>query len=153
MPPGANIMKRQTAFYVKWGKGGLELRIDGPSLMIRARNYEIMLEPRSVLVNGRYGAKREVEHMNRKTFFIELVDGITPLDAPRVDIVGRNYVGNFEIIYTDLDFERYLTIITPAEHLYDYAVLTTQELMLHMQAKRKLFYEEEPFEKIIIYIK
>ncbi|MEB3844681.1 MAG: hypothetical protein LRS48_03245, partial [Desulfurococcales archaeon] len=129
------------------------LRVSNQALTIRAKNYEIVLEPRSVLLVGRYGAKREIEHMNRKTVFIELVDKVMPLETPRIDIVGRNYIGNFEVVYTDLGFEKYLTIITPAEHLYDYAVLTSDELMLYMQAKRKLFYEEEPFDKLVLYIK
>ncbi len=146
-------MRRQETLYVRWGKGGLELEQSNHALIIRAKNYEIVLEPRSIIVNGKYSGKREVEHMNRKTIFIDFAEKVEPFNPSRIDISGRNYVGNFEIIYTDLEFEHYLTIITPAEHLYDYAVLTTEELMIHMQAKRQVFYEEEPFEKIILYIK
>lgn len=146
-------MRRQATFYVRWGRGGLELEPSSQVLVIRSKNYEIVLEPRSILISGRYSGKREIEHMNRKTIFIDFAEKVEPLNPPRIDVSGRNYVGNFEVIYTDLGFEQYLTIITPAEHLYDYAVLTTEELMVYMQAKRQVFYEEEPFEKIILYIK
>ena len=146
-------MRRRATLYVRWGRGGLELEPSSHVLVIRAKNYEIMLEPRSILISGKYSGKREIEHMNRKTIFIDFAEKVEPVNPPRIDISGRNYVGNFEIIYTDLGFEHYLTIITPAEHLYDYAVLTTEELMIYMQAKRQVFYEEEPFEKIILYIK
>ncbi len=146
-------MRHQATLYVRWEKGGLELEPSTQTLIIRAKNYEIMLEPRSILISGKYSGKREIEHMNRKTIFIDFAEKVEPLNPPRIDISARNYVGNFEVIYTDLGFEHYLTIITPAEHLYDYAVLTTEEFMVYMQAKRQVFYEEEPFEKIILYIK
>ncbi len=146
-------MRRRATFYVRWGRGGLELEPSSQALIIRAKNYEIMLEPRSILINGQYSGKREIEHMNRKTIFIDFAEKVKPINPPRIDISGRNYVGNFEVIYTDLEFEHYLTILTPAEYLYDYVVLTTEEFMIYMQAKRQVFYEEEPFEKIILYIK
>jgi hypothetical protein len=143
---------KQTSFYVKWGNGALELIPSYNSLQIRAKNYEFAFEPRSIVIEGKYGAKREIDHLNRKTVFIEFVEEVQPLNPPRIDIVGRNYVGNFEVVYTDLEFERYLTVITPADFLYDYFVLTSTDLMLYMQSKRKIYYEEEPFDKIIIYI-
>ncbi|BES82016.1 hypothetical protein [Pyrodictium abyssi] len=146
------MMVRRESFYVRWNGGALELRVMREALEIRAANAELLFEPRSVTIEAKYTYKREVEDRNRKTLFIGFAEELKPLEAPRVDIVGRNYIGNFEVVYTDLEFERYLTVITPASFLYDYFVLTSRDVMLYMQAKRKVYFEEEPYDKIIIYL-
>ncbi len=142
----------RAVFYVKWGgTGALRLEVDSDTLRVTARNAVFTFEPRHVDVEARYSYKKEVQDSNRKTLYIGLREPIEPLEAPRIDVVGRNYVGNFEVIYTDLDFEKYLTIITPANFLYDYAVITTTELMFHMIARRQVYFEEEPYERLRIY--
>ena len=144
---------RKQSFYVKWGHGALELRVSSEHLELAAGNGELVFDPRSVEVRVPYTVKRDVEDRNRRTVFIEFREELKPIEQPpRVDIVGRNYVGNFEVVYTDLEFGRYLTIITPASFLYDYLVLTSRDLMLYMPAKRKVYFEEEPYDKIIVYI-
>lgn len=145
-------MVRRESFYVRWNGGALELRVMREALEIGAANAELLFEPRSLTIEAKYTYKREVEDRNRKTLFIGFAEELKPLEAPRVDIVGRNYIGNFEVVYTDLEFERYLTVITPASFLYDYFVLTSRDVMLYMQAKRKVYFEEEPYDKIIIYL-
>ncbi len=144
-------MTRRASFYVRWLHGALELTVSGDTLEVRAANGRIVFEPRSVTVEARYAYKKEIEDRNRKNLYVGFQEPLQPLNPPRVDIVGRNYVGNFEVIYTNLDFEAYLTVITPASHLYDYAVITTQEVMIQMPAKRKLYYEEEPYERLVVY--
>ncbi|HIQ24245.1 MAG TPA: hypothetical protein EYH50_04265 [Pyrodictium delaneyi] len=144
-------MVRRESFYVRWDGGALELRVMREALEIRAANAGLLFEPRSVTIEAKYTHKREIEDRNRKTLFIGFAEELKPLEAPRVDIVGRNYIGNFEVVYTDLEFERYLTVITPASFLYDYFVLTSRDVMLYMQAKRKVYFEEEPYDRIIIY--
>ncbi len=144
---------RRTSYYVRWGGSrALELQVSGDVLTVRGANFEITFEPRSVIVEAKYSYKKEVEDTNRKTLIIGFAEPLEPLEAPRVDILGRNYVGNFEVIHTDLGFEKYLTVITPASHVYDYAVLTSHELLLHMKPRRKIYFEEEPYDKIIIYL-
>jgi hypothetical protein len=143
---------REAVFYLRWGgASALELRMKGDTLTVRASNASITFEPRSAVVEARYTYKREVQDVNRKTLFIGLAEPLKPIPAPRVDIVGRTYIGNFEVVYTDLDFEKYLTIITPSNYLYDYIVLTSREIMFHMIARRQVYFEEEPYEKLIIY--
>ncbi|ABM80706.1 hypothetical protein [Hyperthermus butylicus] len=145
-------MTRRASYYIRWNGGALGLVVAGDTMTIRGENMTLYFEPRSVIVEGGYTYKRNVEDRNRRTVFIGFADELKPLSPPRVDIVGRNYVGNFEVIYTDLEFEHYLTVITPASFLYDYFVITSRDLMLYMQAKRKVYFEEEPYDKIIIYI-
>ncbi len=146
-------MPREAVFYVKWGQTkALELRVSGDTLTIRAANMEIRMEPRSLELRGKYTYKREVEDQSRKTLYIGFGEKLQPVEAPRIDILGSAYVGNFEVRYTDLDFEKYLTVITPANYLYDYAVVTTRELMLHMSPRRKVYYEEEPYDHLIVYL-
>ncbi|KSW11984.1 hypothetical protein CF15_04125 [Pyrodictium occultum] len=145
-------MAKYENFYVRWGPGALELRVMSDALELRAANARMLFEPRSILLEARYSYRKEVEDKNRKTLYIGFAEPLKPLEAPRVDIVGRTYVGYFEVIYTDLDFEKYLTVITPASFLYDYFVVTTRDLMVHLQAKRKLYYEEEPYDKISVHI-
>lgn len=140
-------------YYVRWGDGALELAVEQERLTIVAGNGRIVLEPRAITVEARYTVKRDVEDRNRRTVFIEFAEQLAPIASPpRVDIVGRNYLGYFEVVYTDLDFERYLTIITPASFLYDYVVLTSRDLMAHMPSKRKVYFEEEPYDKVTVYI-
>ena len=147
------LTRRTASYYVRWGSGALEIRVAPEKMVVVGGNGSIVFEPRSVEVNIRYAGKRNVEDRNRRTLLIEFQEQLHPLTGPpRVDIVGRNYVGNFEIVYTDLEFEKYLTVITPATFLYDYAVITTRDLMLYMQAKHKVYFEEEPFDNIIIYM-
>jgi len=144
--------REKAEFYVKWGAAkALRLRVNGDSLRIDAGNASFVLEPRTVDIGAKYTYKREVQDSNRKTLYIGFREPLQPLEAPRIDIIGRSYIGNFEVIYTDLDFEKYLTIITPAHFLYDYAVLTSSEIMFHMIARRQVYYEEEPFERIRVY--
>jgi hypothetical protein len=143
---------RRAEFYVKWGAvEALRLEVGSDTLRVIAENADIVLEPRMADINAKYSYKKEVEDSNRKTLYIGLREPIKPLKAPRIDIVGRSYVGNFEVIYTDLDFEKYLTIITPASFLYDYVVLTTTEIMFHMIARRQVYFEEEPYDHIRVY--
>jgi hypothetical protein len=147
------LARRAASYYVRWGSGALEVRVASERMEVIGGNGSIVFEPRSVEVNVPYAGKRDVEDRNRRTVFVEFREELRPVsNPPRVDIVGRNYVGNFELVYTDLEFEKYLTIITPATFLYDYAVVTTRDLMLYMQAKRKVYFEEEPFDKITVYI-
>jgi len=139
-------------FYLKWGPAkALRLEVGQDAMKIVAANAVIVLEPREADIRANYSYKKEVQDATRKTLFIGFREKIEPLEAPRIDIVGRSYVGNFEVIYTDLDFEKYLTIITPANFLYDYAVLTTTDIMFHMVARRQVYFEEEPYEHIHVY--
>ena len=141
------------SFYVRWGGSrALRLTVSGDTLVVEAENARITLEPRSIAVEAGYRYKREIEDKSRKNLYIGFSEPLKPIEAPRVDILGRGFIGNFEVIYTDLDFEKYLTIITPASAVYDYVVLTNEELMVQMPPRRKLYYEEEPYDKIVVYI-
>ena len=147
------MSSRRQSFYVKWNGGAIELRVSSEHLEVVASNGLLVFEPRSVEVRMPYTLKRDVEDKNRRTVFIEFRESVKPIEhPPRIDIVGRNFVGNFEVIYTDLEFETYLTVITPATYLYEYFVLTSTDLMLYMSSKRKVYFEEEPYERIIVYI-
>jgi hypothetical protein len=139
-------------YYVRWGRGALRLAVSSDVLEVTAANANIVFELRSVIVEAKYTYKKDVEGANKRNLYIGFAEEIKPLEAPRVDIASRNYIGYFEVIYTDLEFERYLTVITPASFLYDYVVLTSSELMLQMSPRRKVYFEEEPYDKLIVYI-
>lgn len=144
--------RNPATFYVKWDTTkALELQLHGDVLRIKAENANIELEPRSATIEAPYSYKKEVPDVNRKTLYIGFREPLKPLEAPRIDILGRSYIGNFEVIYTNLDFEKYLTIITPSHYLYDYVVLTGHEIMFHMIARRQVYYEEEPYDKVTVY--
>ncbi len=145
-------MTRQLTVYAKWGQGVLELIVRGETLVVRGANAELVFEPRSILVEAEYVSKRDLADGKRKRLYIDFASEFKPLEPRRIDIVGTRMIGLFEIRVTDLDFDRFLTVITPGSFLYTYIVLSTKTLMVETSAKRKIFYEEEPFTKLVIHI-
>ncbi len=144
-------MARELIVYAKWGRGVIEVRVRGEMLALRTANLEAVFEPRTVLVEGRYASHRLLTDDRRARVYIDLANPLEPLEAKRIDLVGSRTLGLFEVRVTDLEFSRYLTVITPAGFMYEYLVISDDRLMVEASAKRKVFFEEEPFEKLIVY--
>jgi hypothetical protein len=143
---------RELSVYARWGVGVLELRVRGELFTVRAANAELFFEPRSVVVEARYAGRRSVSDDRRLRVYIDLADEIKPLEPRRVDLIGSRALGLFEVRVTDVEFRRYLTVITPAGFLYDFFIVSDDTIMLEASAKRRVFFEEEPFDKIIVYL-
>ncbi len=145
-------MARELVVYARWGGGAVELRVRGESFAVRAANAELLFEPRYVVVEARYAARRSVSDERRTRVYVELAEEIKPLEPRRIDLVGSRVLGLFEVRLTDIEFRRYLTVVTPAGFLYDYFVVSDDTVMLEASARRKVFFEEEPFDKVVVYM-
>ncbi len=84
-------------------------------------------------------------------FYVDLPQEIIPLKPPRIDIEDRIEVDGFSFTYTNLGFEKYLTIILPAEYIYKYAILTTRTLAVISSPRRKAFTENLEEETILYF--
>ena len=146
-------MAKRKKLYAKWGKGGLEITISPGLISVVARNAAIHFEPRSITVEADYQEPIVESNGRRNYAYIGFRQALEPLEAPRIDIIGR-YVGEYaEIRATSIEgLGDYLTIITPGEYLYDYAVITPEKLLFQTNAKKKIFFERTGIETIIAYI-
>lgn len=126
---------------VAWGDGHLELRFVEDWLEVLASNYRIVLAPRSVEIHGEASGHRESLVGKRKYIYVELAEGLKPLRGSG-EKVERLLVGGFEVTGTDVEFSRYLTIITPGFFLYNYAILTDGSLALEASARREAYFDE-----------
>ncbi len=145
-------MARELKVYARWGGGAVEIRVHGSVFVFRAANAEIVFEPRSVVVEAKYAGRRQVLDEKRTRVYIDLAEEVKPLEPVRIDLIGSRTLGLFEVRLTDLEFRRYMTVVTPADFLYDYFIVSDDQVMIEMSGRRKVFFEEEPFEKIIVYI-
>ena len=145
-------MGRQLTVYARWGSGVLEVTVRGETLIVRAANAEMVFEPRSALIAARYSSHRVLGDDRRVRVYVDLAEPLKPLEAKRIDLVGSRVLGLFEVRVTDLEFSRYLTVVTPAGFLYDYLVVSDERVLLEGSGRRRVYFEEEPFEKVIVYL-
>ena len=143
---------RELVAHARWGRGVLRMRVRGEALEVEASNAYFLFEPRTIVAEVGYSSRLEIEDERKRRVVVEFSEELKPLEAERVNIVGGGYLGLFEVRITDLDFERYLTIVTPGGHLYDYAIITSTKLYVESSVKRKFFFEEQPFTKIVMYL-
>ncbi len=135
---------------VAWGDGHLELRFVEDWLEVLASNYRIILAPRSVEIRGEASGHRESLVGKRKYIYVGLAEGLKPLRGPG-ERVERLLVGGFEVTGTDVEFSRYLTIVTPGFFLYNYVVLSDSSLALELSARREAYFDEGG-EKLTLYL-
>jgi len=143
---------RELCVYARWPPGGLKVCARGETLTIEAKNMFLSFEPRLVLVDGGYSGYSEACDDRKCRLVIEFGRVLEPLEAPRIEFVGQGYIGLFELRVVDLEFEKYITVITPGGFLYDYFTVTSSRLLLESSAKRRFYYEEEPYSKLIVHI-
>ena len=127
---------------VSWGEGHLELRFVEDWLEVHAANCRVVLAPRSVEVHGKAAGHRESLVGKRKYIYVELAEPLKPLKGPG-ERVEKLLAGGFEITGTDVEFSRYLTIITPGFYLYNYAVLSDTSLALEVSTRREAYFNQE----------
>ncbi len=148
--------RKKPVFYAKWGAGrALEIEVSEDVMIIRGDGFELDLEPRSVHLEAPEFYVREYTDEKRKRIYIDLPAGIKGIEAPRIDIdYGENrLLGLFEVRLTSISsLDNYLTIITPGGYLYDYVILTSNNMMLETNARRKTYREEMPGESLTIYL-
>ena len=136
----------------RYGSGAACFRTRGEFIEVELENAHITLEPRTLIVEAPIATHRETTDERRKRVIVEFREQIRPLTPNRIDFIGHAMLGLFEIRITDLDFDTYITIITPGSHHYDYIVVSKRLVYVEMSAKKKTYYEEEANKKLILYI-
>ena len=145
-------MARRKTVYVKWDSGGLEVRLSRGLITVVAANAALYFEPRSVLVEADYEEPVAISDEKRLYVYIGFRGKLEPLEAPRIDVVGR-YVDELgELRLVDLEFNRYLTILTPGDFLYDFAVITPDKLFFQTNARRKVYFEKPAAFRIVAHL-
>ncbi len=67
-----------------------------------------------------------------------------------ITIIARKDVGLYNVRYTEIeDFSHYLTIIPLHGALYEYAILTPEELYLSTIPRRKTFLQSQNHENVL----
>jgi len=129
------------------------LEARGEALELITREGSIVFEPRTVKVTIPFTKRFEREMRNQRNVYVMWRQELKPFKAPRIDVVGRGIIdSSYEVIATDLGFEKYLTIIPPSASLYNYSVVTSHELLVQLPIKRKVYYEEEGSAEVTVYI-
>lgn len=146
------LRKQELHTCTRYSLGAACFRTRGEFLEIEFENAYIVLEPRTLVVEAPIASHREAVDERRKRVIVEFREEIKPLTPNRIDFVGHATLGLFEVRITDLDFDTYITIVTPGGHYYDYVVVSKRLLYVEMSAKKKTYYEEEPNKKLILYI-
>ncbi len=137
-----------SSIYVKFKDYIIEIKVHGNALIVAD---SIVLDARSVTLPKEsqvYYAEPKVKQRVVYAFYNELKGVERP---PYVDMLAgeRRVFGSFELRAVDMDFERYLTVVTPGSFLYEYAIITPKKLALVTSAKRDFYLEDTGRRKII----
>ena len=111
-------------------------------LIIAFKNVVFMFLPREVRVSNNVKTHREGKHGKKCYVYVELSNNVTPISVKGEVINKPRIIGNFELRYTNLDFSRYLTIITPGAFLYNYAILFDEGLCIETSANKEVYFEK-----------
>ncbi|ALU12296.1 hypothetical protein EYM_02185 [Ignicoccus islandicus DSM 13165] len=134
--------------YIKFKQGSIKVEVIGNALYV---GDEIVLDARTITFPK--GSKVYYAEPTKKKMVIVIEH--PPIrfveDPPRVDLVAndRFYYMGFDVRATDLDFEKYLTVVVPGSFLYDYVIVTSNKSEVAMSAKRKAYLEETEKSSII----
>jgi len=130
---------RQT---VPWHNGSLEVLVKESVLVLRGSNFFIEIRPRSVIISN-VKDLRIGEDTKKKYIYIYLIEPIKPLTSVHSKIVpGKPFnIGDYQLRYTITNYDHYYTIITPGYTLYDYIVVSSDEIGIVTSRKREVYYE------------
>lgn len=137
------LLRKKPILYVRWGKGkALGLGLSGGELEIVSANTRILLHPRDIVIEAQVEKYEDVIAGKRKYLYVYFRNTIEPLDAPRIDISDVEVVDGFEVRATNIEFARYLTIITPGAYLYNYVIISDNVLTAEVNTRREIYYEQ-----------
>jgi len=129
--------------YVRWLDGGARVVVSGDVLELVFRNARVVAEPRRLVLEGIPASPRCYSDGRRLRVALDLAGEPEPFrPPPRIDIEYTGMVGGFQVTYTSLGFDSYITIVTPGGHLYDYVVVSRRLVFLEASGRRKAFFEE-----------
>lgn len=130
--------------YVEWipKRGSLMVTFKPYELTIAFKNIVFMFLPREARVSNNVKEYRESKYGRKRYIRVKLSSSVIPISARGEPIVKPRIIGNFELRYTNLDFLRFLTIITPGAFLYNYAILSDEGLCIETSASKEVYFEE-----------
>ena len=139
---------------VKWGNSCIELEHSIDILRLNSVNYRVELRPRTIIVKGSIDSSEVVEtgkHRKKKYLYINFKEKIKGFVGRRYSQETEFILRNFEVKILDLEFERYITIITPGPFLYNYVIISQDQLVIELSGKREVYIDRE-LKMITVYI-
>ncbi len=136
-----------------YSKGAWRVRSVGSSVEVIGRKGKIILDARTIAVPKDSEIKIAEPSVKKRTIYV-FHDDLGLVDSPPyIDLrAGQSRVyENFDLRPVDLDFEQYLTIVTPGSFLYDYVIISRKKTGVIMSAKREV-YVEETGKSLIVYL-
>ncbi len=139
--------------YIMYSKGAWRVRSVGGAVEISGKDGKIILDARTITIPKESKVKVAEPSVKKRTLYVFHRDLGFIDSPPYIDLrAGQSRVyENFDLRPVDLDFEQYLTIVTPGSFLYDYAIITRKKTGVIMSAKREI-YVEETKNSLIIYL-
>ncbi|WP_148677116.1 hypothetical protein [Staphylothermus hellenicus] len=137
---------------MKWGNGSLSVELNEDILTIYSPNFLLELRPRTIIVDNCRGY-RVGEDNKRKYIYIYLKEKINPYTSPPQITPTKKPIllGNYQLVYTTTKYDLYYTIITPGYTLYEYVIITNDEVGIALSRKRETYFEETD-NKLVIYL-
>lgn len=134
---------------IPWKSGYIVIDYTIDKLNISALNNSFELKPRTIVVSK---FDKYVEAVNRRRYiYIYFIEELKPFINSNEVVFRENDIDFYEINYTKLDYDEYYTIILPGHFIYEYIVLTSDELAVMLSIKRRVFYERVD-SKLVLYI-
>lgn len=133
------------ATLLPWKNGVLKLYIRDDILVLEAENNRIEFRPRTIIVEKAARVKEGVVG-KKKYLYIILLRELKPFsEKPHSRrIIGKPLIiERYEIRYTRTGIGEYYTFITPGTHLYDYIIISEDEIGIAISGKREVYVVEE----------
>ncbi|ABN69620.1 hypothetical protein Smar_0512 [Staphylothermus marinus F1] len=137
---------------IKWGNGSLYTELHEDTLIIYSSNFSLELRPRTIIIDN-YRGYRIGEDNKRKYIYVYLKEKINPYATPPQITPAKKpvLIGDYQIVYTTTKYDIYYTIITPGYTLYEYVIITSDEVGIALSRKRETYFEETD-NKLIVYL-
>lgn len=132
-----------------WRDGYIVLNYTSDVLLINAMNNSVEARPRTIVISR---FKNYIEAIsNRKYIYIYFPEELKPFTNEGGVSLQEIRLEFYDIKYTRIDYDEYYTVILPGFFLYDYIVLTSDEIAVAMSIKRRVFYERID-SRLVLYI-
>lgn len=130
--------------YIEWvpKKGSLMATFKPYELVIAFKNIIFMLLPREVRISSNVEKFEEEKHGKKHYIYVKLSENVNPISAKGEYVQKPRIIEGFELRYTNIDFSRYLTVITPGIFLYNYMIISDNEVFIETSVNKEVYFEE-----------
>lgn len=135
---------------LKWSNGTVLSELREDTLVMRSINFYLELRPRAIIVRN-YRGYRLGEDAKRRYIYVYLREKISPYTGPpEINPINKPVlIGNYQLKYTITKYDEYYTIVTPGYTLYEYVIITSDEIGIALSRKREVYFEEGSNELVI----